>query len=316
MKKITIAAGLISMAVIVSGCSSSDEAKADEAKQIESGFKAEHLHGIAYGEDQNIYIATHEGMLSTGSSGEKWEMKGDYDFDFMGFHVLSDGTMLTSGHPGEKSDLPNPLGILESTNNGEKWESKSMLGKVDFHIISSNFSKPNVIYAVNQMDSGNYKAGLYKSTDKGKKWESLEASGLPKDLHQIYSIVSMPDDENVLLAGSADPEIGVIQSLDGGKTWETYEPFRLITAFGVLPESKELVSYSITEGEAGVTISKDQGKTWEYKGLDLGQDAVAYFGVNPKDSSKIAISTFENTVLVTEDGGENWNAIMVQGTVN
>lgn len=166
MKKISIMAGLLSVAVVVSGCSSSKDANA-EAKKIESGFKAEHLHGIAYGEDQNIYIATHEGMLSTGNTGKNWEMKGAYDFDFMGFHVLSDGTMITSGHPGANSSLPNPLGIMISENNGEKWESKSLLGKVDFHILSSNFSNPKVIYGVNQMDSGKYKSGIYKSTDKG-----------------------------------------------------------------------------------------------------------------------------------------------------
>ncbi len=312
MKKRAIAAGLISMAVIVSGCSSSDDAKAEKSKKIESSYKADHLHGIAYGEDQKIYVATHEGMLSTGSDGKQWEMKGVYDFDFMGFHVLSDGTMITSGHPGPTSSLPNPLGILESKNNGEKWKSKSLLGKVDFHILSSNFSNPKVIYGVNQMDSGSYKAGIYKTTDKGKKWERIDASGLPEDLHKIYSIMSMPEDENVLLAGT---EIGVLRSEDGGKKWKTFDPSRLITALGVLPDTKDLIGYSISNTEVGIMISKDQGQTWENKGLDLGQDAVAYFGINPKDSTKIAISTFENTVLVTEDGGEKWDAIMEQGKV-
>lgn len=312
MKKLTIAASLLSFAVIVSGCSSSDEAKEEETKKIESGYKADHLHGIAYGEDQQIYVATHEGMLSSDSLGEKWEMKGNYDFDFMGFNVLSDGTMITSGHPGEKSSLPNPLGVMVSANNGKEWKSKSLLGKIDFHILSSNFSNPKVIYGVNQMDSGNYNSGIYKSNDKGKKWERIDASGLPEDLHQIYSLMSMPDDENVLLAGT---EIGVLRSEDGGKTWESFDQKRLITALGVMPDTKDLISYSISNTEVGIMISNDQGQTWENKGLDLGQDAVAYFGINPDDSNKIVLSTFENTVMVTEDGGENWETIMDKGEV-
>jgi photosystem II stability/assembly factor-like uncharacterized protein len=310
-KRITALAGILSLTIIISGCSSSKDAKA-EAKNIEKGFKAEHLHGIAYAEDDNIYVATHEGMLTTGKDGGKWSLKGSYDFDFMGFNVMSDGTMITSGHPGKLSDLPNPLGLMVSENNGEEWKSKSMLGKVDFHILSSNFSNSKVIYGVNQMDSGRYKAGIYVSTDKGKEWEIVDSVGLPEDLHQIYSLISMPDDEKSLMAGT---QVGVLRSSDGGKTWKVADSSRLITAISVLPVTKDLISYSITNNEVGIMISKDQGESWENLGNDLGRDAVAYFGVNPKDSNKIAISTFENTVMTTEDGGNNWTTIMDKGIV-
>lgn len=311
-KKISVIAGLLSIAVIISGCSSSKDAKAEEAKNIEKGFKAEHLHGIAYAEDENIYVATHEGMLSTGNLGGKWTLKGNYDFDFMGYHVMSDGTMITSGHPGKLSKLPNPLGVMVSNDNGEEWKSKSLLGKVDFHILSSNFSNPKVIYGINQMVSGSYKAGIYISTDKGKAWKIIDSGGLPEDLHQIYSLISLPDDENILIAGT---EMGVLRSLDGGKTWDVADSTRLITAISVLPDSKDLISYSITNDEVGIMISNDQGDTWENLGNDLGQDAVAYFGINPKDPNKIAISTFENTVMTTDDGGKTWTTLMDKGVI-
>lgn len=311
MKKYGVIAALITAAVIISGCSSSKEASKEETK-IDKGFKAEHLHGIAYGADQNIYVATHEGMLATGSDGGEWVLKGNYDFDFMGFNVMSDGTMITSGHPGKTSNLPNPLGVMISDNNGSKWDSKSLLGKVDFHILASNFSNPKVIYGVNQMDSGSYKAGIYKSTDKGGEWDRIDSVGLPQDLHQIYSLISMPDDENTLLAGT---EMGVLKSSDGGGNWESFDQTRLITAINVLPDSKDLISYSITNEEAGIMVSKDGGHTWENKGFDLGEDAVAYFGINPNDANKMAISTFENSVFTSENGGENWVALMEKGIV-
>lgn len=122
----------------------------------------------------------------------------------------------------------------------------------------------------------------------------------------------MPDDENTLLAGT---EVGVLRSKDGGKTWTTFDEARLITAMGVLADSKDLISYSISNDEVGIMVSKDQGQTWENKGLDLGQDAVAYFGINPEDSNKIAISTFENSVMVTVNGGEHWTPLMEKGVV-
>ncbi|RHW38891.1 hypothetical protein D1B31_12975 [Neobacillus notoginsengisoli] len=311
MKKITVLAGVLTLGLVITGCSSASSKGKSEAIEVSKGFKAEHLHGVAYSEDQNIYIATHEGMLAT-DGGQKWTMKGNYDFDFMGYNVMSDGTMISSGHPGKASNLPNPLGFMVSKNNGEKWEPISLLGKVDFHILSSNFSNPDVIYGINQMDSGNYKAGIYKSTNKGKDWELLKSTGLPQDLHTIYSIVSMPNDENILLAGT---DAGILKSEDGGMTWGMFDQSRLITAFGVLPDTKELIGYSITNQEAGIMTSADNGQTWENKGFDLGQDAVAYFGVNPKDSKKIAISTFENSVFATDNGGENWTPLMDKGVV-
>jgi photosystem II stability/assembly factor-like uncharacterized protein len=84
----------------------------------------------------------------------------------------------------------------------------------------------------------------------------------------------MPDDENVLLAGT---DSGIIRSEDGGVTWSVYDQTRLITTFGILPDTKELIGYSSTQQEAGIATSSDEGKTWSIKGLDLGQDAVAYF---------------------------------------
>jgi hypothetical protein len=99
-------------------------------------------------------------MIQTKDQGETWTKVGNNDFDFMGFHVQSDGTMLTSGHPGPISDLPNPLGLLESKDNGENWETKALLGDVDFHILTSNQKNSNLLFGVIQMESGVYKAGI------------------------------------------------------------------------------------------------------------------------------------------------------------
>lgn len=57
-------------------------------------------------------------------------------------------------------------------------------------------------------------------------------------------------------------------------------------------------------------ISKDQGVTWEKLGLDLGKDAAAYIAVHPEQPEKIAVVTFENSLLISEDGGQNWEMLM------
>lgn len=313
MKKygLLTAVGILALTVVISGCSSSKEASV-EPKKIPKGFKAEHLHGIAYAADENIYVATHQGMLTKDRKNNEWVMKGNYAFDFMGFNVMSDGTMITSGHPGKGSNLPNPLGLMVSENNGIEWKSKSLLGKIDFHILTSNFNNPDIIYGVNQMDSGSFKAGIYISKNKGKDWNLIESKNLPQDLHQIYSLITLPENENVLLAGTGT---GVLKSSDGGKTWQPFDSTRLITGINVIPDTKDLISYSITKEGSGIMISKDQGNTWQNIGMDLGEDAVAYFGINPKNSNKMVISTFGNSVLATEDGGENWTKLINEGIV-
>lgn len=308
MKKLVLLTGIIAMGIFVSACSSNNEK--EETSTLESGYQVEHVHGLAYTKDDSIYMASHEGLIQTKDQGENWSYTGNVNFDFMGFHVQSDGTMLTSGHPGSLSDLPDPLGLMESKDNGENWESKSLLGEVDFHVLTSNDSNPNLLYGVIQMETGDYKTGIYKSTDKGENWVNLKSTGLPEDLHGVYSLISLPNDENVLLAGT---NVGVLRSDDGGKTWEMADDTRLITAVSTIPGSTDLISYSITENEAGIMRSKDNGTTWENIGLNLGQDAVAYFAIHPEQTDKMAVVTFENNLLISDDGGQNWETLMDKG---
>lgn len=311
MKRKALAAILLST-LVVSACSS-NEAASSGPVQLKSGDSIEHLHGLTYSKDSTIYIGTHEGMISSKDQGNTWSTVSSYDFDFMGFHMLSNGDMLSSGHPGPNTDLPNPLGVMKSSDNGETWDSLSLLGKIDFHIMTSNYDNPSIIFALNQMGEGEYGAGIFKSTDGGKNWEKIEPKGLPADLHKVYSLIALPDHENTLLAGT---EEGVMHSDDGGKTWSLHDGERFITAFSVVPnETKDLISYSVTKDDAAIMISKDDGVTWEKLGLNLGQDAGNYISVNPDNLNQITVSSFNNSVFVSEDGGKNWDEVIKAGTI-
>ncbi|WP_445505968.1 F510_1955 family glycosylhydrolase [Niallia sp. 03190] len=306
--KLKLLAGLTAVGLLLSGCSSDGEK--EYSKKLDKGFNVEHVHGVAYSKDDFIYMATHKGMIVTKDREKKWSFVGKDDFDLMGFHMQSDGTMLTSGHPGPTSDLPNPLGVLESKDDGGNWKTKALGGKVDFHILTSNIKNPNIVYGVIQMGNGDYKAGIYKSKDKGKSWERVKGTGFVNDFHGVYSLLSFPNNENGLLAGT---NTGVYRSEDGGATWKIVDEKRLITALSVIPGSNDLISYSITEREAGMMISKNNGAVWEKIGLDLNKDAVAYFAIQPKKTEKIVAVTFENNLLLSVDGGQNWETLMEKG---
>lgn len=308
MKRFEILVVVLGVLLLVSACNSKNGK--EESKALESGYKVEHIHGLALTKDDTLYVASHEGLIKTEDQGETWSLVGNNDFDFMGFHMQSDGTMLTSGHPGKTSNLPDPLGLLESKDNGESWKEKALLGEVDFHLLTSNRSNPNLLFGIIQMNSGNYKPGIYKSIDKGENWELIIAEGLPKDLHGIYTILSHPKDENILIAGTNE---GVLRSVDGGRTWENIDSNRLISALSDIPGSSDLISYSITENEDGMMISQDNGTSWEKVGLDLVDNAVTYFAIHPEQTEKLVALTFDNNLLFSTDGGQNWEILMENG---
>ncbi|HYK73641.1 MAG TPA: sialidase family protein, partial [Pseudoneobacillus sp.] len=224
MKKFTMVS-ILSIGVILSACSGTEEEQT--LSPVKSGKKIEHIHGMAISADSTTYVATHEGLFSTQDVGDTWNKVGTFDADLMGFHLKSDGTMITSGHPGPKTDLPNPLGFLTSKDKGYNWDALEYVGKIDFHLLTSSLNNPDIIYGINQMGTGKYGAGLYTSKDGGKEWEKIVPTGMPEDMHQVYSLMVMPDDDSKLLAGT---ENGLLISADGGKTFNIFDKSRLITA--------------------------------------------------------------------------------------
>ncbi|WP_214483357.1 F510_1955 family glycosylhydrolase [Bacillus sp. SM2101] len=310
MKMLKTITPILLVGVVLVGCNSNEQTT--EPTKIEGGKKIEHMHGLSY-QDDTIFVATHEGMISTSDKGESWYTVSSHDNDFMGYHALSNGEMITSGHPGKSSNLPDPLGLLKSTDNGITWEEVSLQGKIDFHILDANYSNTDIIYGLNQMGSGKYGAGIFKSIDGGENWDKIEPVGLPDDLHKIYTLISLPNNDSELLAGTQN---GVMRSEDSGETWELLDGNRLITAITVMPnESKDLVSYSITQDEAGIMKSSDNGQTWDYIGLDLGEVAVNNISINTDNNNLMSVTTFNNSVYVTEDGGGNWKQTIDAGTI-
>ena len=59
----------------------------------------------------------------------------------MGFTVVGPDRFLGSGHPdaaGIRQGKPARLGLIESTDAGDSWASRSLSGEVDFHALASS----------------------------------------------------------------------------------------------------------------------------------------------------------------------------------
>jgi len=90
----------------------------------------EHVHSVA-ADGGSFYLASHHGIYKW--SDEGWNLVGE-EFDAMGL-TIDNGIFYASGHPGPGQEFPNPLGILESRDNGNTWVPKSLTGEVDFHLL-------------------------------------------------------------------------------------------------------------------------------------------------------------------------------------
>ena len=145
------------LALALAGCSASSDG-VDFAQ-------LEHVHGVATDGEQ-FFLASHHGLyeFSDGS----WHLRGE-EFDVMGL-AFDDGVFYASGHPGPTQELPDPLGILVSSDNGKTWIPDSLTGEVDFHLLE---------VAGNTMVGVAANLGMVlASDDRGNTWSSLEVPNL------------------------------------------------------------------------------------------------------------------------------------------
>src|SRR5690625_4873920 len=103
---------IIILGLILTGCSNNDEA-------FEVPFKGEmdHIHGMGYaGNDGGLYFASHRGLKIYRDN--KWFKTSTNLNDYMGFAAVDKG-FYSSGHPGDDSNLPNPIGLQRSFDGGK-----------------------------------------------------------------------------------------------------------------------------------------------------------------------------------------------------
>ncbi|MDT8861595.1 hypothetical protein N0O92_15360 [Alkalihalobacillus sp. MEB130] len=267
-----------------------------------------HVHGLEYDQEgSGFYLATHHGLIQVDESG--WNQVGEEaeHHDFMGFTMLEDGTMISSGHPSIRSKLENPLGVMISENKGQSWEPIALHGDVDFHVLHVNLGNENMMYGIDS-----YNSMLYKTKNGGYDWEQVEIDGLPVTAGDIYALASHPQNPEYLLAST---EVGIYTSENGGETWTEYDNRLMVTSFQTVNESEKLFAYLLGEKE-GLHVSEDFGHSWKPLHLKLHEDVVTYIAVHPKDERKLIVGTAGQSIYQTEDFGESWERLATEGVIH
>ena len=174
-----------------------------------------HVHGLAFSSDgKAILVPSHYGLTVYRSGG--WSEVNGPIHDFAGFAV-SESAIYASGHPPEGSALPDPLGLVKSTDGGETWQSLALGGEVDFHLIAAGY-RSNAIYILNERpNSAMPAAGLYLTLSEGKTWRYGAARGLEG---RILALAAHPREAETLAAAT---DRGLYLSRDAGGRFSRFE---------------------------------------------------------------------------------------------
>lgn len=93
-----------------------------------------HLHAAVY-VDGRLLVGTHTGVAEIDPVSGAVSNRGASQDDFMGLTGSAE-LLVASGHPGMGSALPDPVGLLRSTDGAQTWETVSLTGEIDFHALA------------------------------------------------------------------------------------------------------------------------------------------------------------------------------------
>jgi hypothetical protein len=244
-----------------------------------------HVHGLGVNpSDEALFIATHTGLYRSAEGDAKSVRVGDSKQDTMGFTVVGADRFLGSGHPDFQQDLPPLLGLIESTDGGESWESISLLGEADFHVLRSAGER---VYGYDVTNDR-----LLVSADAGRTWDEAQRPAPLVDL-----AVHPHDSRHLVAAGASDLFQGLYESRDGGRNWKT-----IGDAVGLLawPTPERLF---LVDGRGNVFLSTNGGGRFEPRGA-IGGQAAALLG---QGADELYASLHDGTVKQSTDGGSTWS---------
>ena len=235
-----------------------------------------HIHAaVRDPQTGELLLATHEGLYR--QDGDALTQVGPV-IDLMGFAVASDGTLYASGHPSAGAGLPEPVGLITSTDGGATWQVASRGGESDFHALTVG---PVTVVGFD---------GALRSTTDRQTWTTGDLN-LP-----VIGLAASPE-TGILLATT---QAGLLRSTDDATTWETLSP----------PEAAVLVAWADDETVVALTVtgrlavSEDGGRTWTQGPQSIGQASTLWAERGANGVVEV-IAVVDGTVIATTDQGSS-----------
>jgi hypothetical protein len=270
---------LVAVVAILGGCGDESGAPAPEDAAV-SDAGVQHIHGLGVNPaDRSLVIATHTGLFTAGPDERSATRIGDSRQDTMGFTVIGRDRFLGSGHPDARTDLPPLLGLIRSDDAGRSWQSISLLGEADFHVLRA---RGRHVYGFDATQ-----ARLLVSGDGGRSWEQRSPPA------PVIDLAVDPAHGGRVVAST---EAGIFSSDDGARTWRPMARDR----GGLLAWTTAGLTLVDASGE--VHQATDPGRQFERVGEIGGQPAAL-----AADSEDLYVALHTNEVKSSTDGGRTWS---------
>lgn len=263
-----------------------------------------HVHGLAFSPDgKSLLVPAHTGLAAFREDG--WSEVDGPIHDFAGFS-LAERAIYASGHPPPGSSLPNPLGLVKSTDLGKSWVSLALGGEADFHFLAASYRSNAIYVRSTEANSAMPIPGLHLSVDDGKSWRRRNGAGLEGD---VFGIAAHPRDARTLAIAT---DKGLYLSRDAGETFKRFDGRQAVTAVTFDLDGlnvrfarairRELISATIDGRSRTVVLLPS-----------IGLDYVTHIAQSPADQRLLAIATDRRHVFVTKDVGKAWRQIAKDG---
>lgn len=280
----TLVFGLAIVAAIVGATGA--PLRAETLEQIRNGT---HYHGIAFNRagSADLLLATHHGLFAVSADGNATRVSPVQDF--MGFSPDPADALgyYASGHP----EAGGNSGFLRSRDGGANWKmiSEGLGGPVDFHLMDVSPADPATIY-------GAY-GPLQVSTDGGANW-ALAGDLPPSTIKIAASAISA---ERLYAA----TEAGLFASENGGGSWAA------IAFDGEVVSTVETGAdgalYAFVPGQGLLKGNEIEPGAWQVLSNGFGDAIPLHLAVNSTVAARLALTTHDNGVFESIDGGMSWN---------
>ncbi len=263
-----------------------------------------HVHGLAFSPDgKALLVPSHTGLASFRDGG--WSEVNGPIHDFAGFS-LTERAIYASGHPPPGSPLPNPLGLVKSTDLGVSWISLALGGEADFHLLAAGY-RANAIYVLSkEPNSAMSVPGLHLSVDEGKSWRRSATRGLEGE---VLALAAHPRNAAIIALGTTR---GLFLSRDRGDSFQRAGGRQAVTAVAFDIDGNHVRYAPAIRRELVATALEGRSRTL-VRLPPIGLDYATHVAQSPVDPRVLAIATDRRHVFVTSDAGRTWRQIAKEG---
>jgi photosystem II stability/assembly factor-like uncharacterized protein len=185
--------------------------------------------------------------------------------------------------------------VIRTNDGGKNWSSD----------VSRRITMPRMMAWVDTKFGwlAGFCSTIFHTSDQGRTWEKLFSFSSGKDVTDIKFL----DRSNGILC-TQDGELFTTE--DGGKSWTLMQFRGSKHLFSLAVQNTS--TYWLTGFDGFLAFSKDKGISWNT--IQVGQNAI--YKVGFKNEHYGCCTLAGGLVLITHDGGKEWNAVSVNSSEN